>query len=151
MAQAGHRQCDARPVHLLLGGERSDRGLPVPPRSSRAASQDQQVRRLSAKSTQWKFFFIYFRKQDWPGFRTVPNHHHVLRTEHKWKRTKKTYSPMDVDERKDKTQSTVSTIKCLRKGNINKLTQKTDREGRRGKYIKYLRSIKFSLARQLKH
>ena len=27
-----------------------------------------------------------------------------------WKRTKKTYSPMDDDEQKDKTHSTVSTI-----------------------------------------
>ena len=44
------------------------------------------------------------------------------------KRTTKTYSPMDNDERKDRTQSTVSTIRCLRQGNINKLTQKTDKE-----------------------
>ena len=51
----------------------------------------------------------------------------------KWKRTNKTYSPMDDDEQKDKTQSTVTTIKCLRQGNENKLTQKTDREGRRRK------------------
>ena len=30
-----------------------------------------------------------------------------------WKRTNKTYSPMDNDEQKDKTHSTVYTIKCL--------------------------------------
>ena len=47
------------------------------------------------------------------------------------KKTRKTYSPMDDDERKDRTQSTDSTIKCLRQGNINKLTQKTDREVKR--------------------
>ena len=48
-----------------------------------------------------------------------------------WKRTKKTYSPIDNDKRKDKKQPRVLTIKCLRQVNKNKLTQKTDREVRR--------------------
>ena len=48
-----------------------------------------------------------------------------------WKRTKKMYSPIEDNERKNKKQQTILTIKCLHQGNINKLTQKTDREGRR--------------------
>ena len=43
-----------------------------------------------------------------------------------WKTTKKTYSPIDDDERKDQKQPTVSTRKCLRQENKSKLTQKTD-------------------------
>ena len=50
-----------------------------------------------------------------------------------WKRTKKMYSPVDGDERKDKKQPTVLTIDCLCQVNKNKLTPTTDREGRRKK------------------
>ena len=48
----------------------------------------------------------------------------------KWNRTKKTYSPMDGDEQKDKNTFDSFDNEMSSSGNINKLTQKTDREGR---------------------
>ena len=50
-----------------------------------------------------------------------------------WKRTKKTYSPMDDEERRDQKYTTVSTIKCLLQVLNYKLTKKTDKERRRRK------------------
>ena len=71
----------------------------------------------------------------------------LIKPSWEWKRTKKTYSPMDDDERKHNTQSTVSTVKCLRQWNMNKLTQTMDREGRRrkqwGRLCVYWRLIRY--------